>query len=432
MELRHCNRLAISLVRLSRQPKLCYSIRNFSSSSRLFPINSSQIIFKRSLSWQFWKSSTTIDPWPANVTQSTSESITIAPPTIPDIPKIEADEFGYIPEPPTMPSDVPIEFLLNAAGEPALSTLELGKWYLPTGWVQQGLDLIHANVGLPWWGTIIVGTFIIRMCTTPIAIYNQRNAARMQIHMPKLQELQAKLQEARIRNDQLAIMRAGSDLMEFMKYSDIKPWKAMLGPFMQMPFFVSLFLGIRGLANYPLESMMYGGVLWFSDLTVPDPYYILPIFTAVTMFITMELGIETGMRTANLGPMARNVLRAIPFLSLFFTVNFSSALTLYWAISNVISLAQSVILRQPSVRRALKLPAPPPKRIDTKIKKKKGLAGFRENYRNSKLLAEVEKRKQAGDDIFRRAGISSAVPTYKYDPTKVKENNPPQIRKSSQ
>lgn len=33
------------------------------------------------------------------------------------------------------------------------------------------------------------------------------------------------------------------------------------------------------------------------------------------------------------------------------------------------------------------------------------------------------------DDIFRRAGISSAVPTYKYDPTKVKENNPPQIRK---
>lgn len=35
------------------------------------------------------------------------------------------------------------------------------------------------------------------------------------------------------------------------------------------------------------------------------------------------------------------------------------------------------------------------------------------------------------DDIFRRAGISSAVPTYKYDPTKVKENNPPQIRKTS-
>lgn len=44
----------------------------------------------------------------------------------------------------------------------------------------------------------------MRLITIPIAIYNQRNAAQMQIHMPKLQELQGKLQEARIRNDQLA------------------------------------------------------------------------------------------------------------------------------------------------------------------------------------------------------------------------------------
>jgi len=110
----------------------------------------------------------------------------------------------------------------------------------------------------------MLGTLILRTFTVPIAIYNQRSAAKMQIHMPKLQELQGKLQEARIRNDQLAIMRAGSDLMEFMKYSDVKPWKAMLGPFMQMPFFISFFLGIRGLANYPLESMMYGGVFLVS------------------------------------------------------------------------------------------------------------------------------------------------------------------------
>ncbi|CAF1360777.1 unnamed protein product [Adineta steineri] len=444
MELRHCGRLVGSLVRLSRQPKLCYPIRNFSSSSRLFPINSSQLVLKRSLSWQFWNSSSStkaVDPWPANVTHTTPESITIAPPTsslspsptsaVSNVPTIEADEFGYIPEPPMIPSDVPVEFLLNAAGEPALSTLGLGQWYLPTGWVQQSLDLIHANLGLPWWATIMIGTLILRTATIPIAIYNQRSAGQMQLHMPKLQELQAKLQEARIRNDQLAIMRAGGDLMEFMKYSDVKPWKAMLGPFMQMPFFISFFLGIRALANYPLESMMFGGMLWFPDLTVPDPYYILPVFTACTMFLTMELGIETGMRTANLGPIGRNALRVIPFLSLIFTINFSSALTLYWATSNVISLAQSVVLRQPSIRRALRLPAPPPKRTEPKIKKKKGIAGFRENYRNSKLLAEVEKRKQLGDDIFRRAGISSAVPTYKYDPTKVKENNPPQIRKTS-
>lgn len=123
------------------------------------------MVVKRSLSWQFWKTSTTpppaagVDPWPTNATQSAVDPITIVPPSsiIPDVPKIEADEFGYIPEPPTIPSDVPIEFLLNSAGEPALSTLGLGKWYLPTGWVQQGLDFIHADLGLPWWATIMIG-----------------------------------------------------------------------------------------------------------------------------------------------------------------------------------------------------------------------------------------------------------------------------------
>ena len=100
-----------------------------------------------------------------------------------------------------------------------------------------------------------IGTLIMRLVTIPIAIYNQRNAGQMQIHMPKLQELQGKLQEARIRNDQLAsrnlfllfdtnssclilVMRAGNDLMEFMKHSDIKPWKAMMGPFMQVKQFI--------------------------------------------------------------------------------------------------------------------------------------------------------------------------------------------------
>ena len=48
------------------------------------------------------------------------------------------------------------------------------------------------------------GTLIMRTITMPIAIFNQRNAGQMQVHMPKLQELQGKLQEARIRNDQLA------------------------------------------------------------------------------------------------------------------------------------------------------------------------------------------------------------------------------------
>ena len=108
------------------------------------------------------------DSWPTNAIYPTPEAVAMTPPptsppipalqpTITDVPKIEADEFGYIPEPPLIPTEGPIEFYLNAAGEPALSTLGLGKWYLPTGWIQHGLDFLHANLGLPWWETIMIG-----------------------------------------------------------------------------------------------------------------------------------------------------------------------------------------------------------------------------------------------------------------------------------
>jgi len=50
-----------------------------------------------------------------------------------------------------------------------------------------------------------------------------------------------------------------------------------------------MFLGLRGLANLPLESFKYGGLWWFSDITMPDQFYILPVVTVITLGITLEV-----------------------------------------------------------------------------------------------------------------------------------------------
>ena len=55
-----------------------------------------------------------------------------------------------------------------------------------------------------------------------------------------------------------------------------------------MPIFLSVFFGLRGMAELPVESMRTGGALWFSDLTIPDAYYGLPLLTSLTLFITLE------------------------------------------------------------------------------------------------------------------------------------------------
>jgi len=57
----------------------------------------------------------------------------------------------------------------------------------------------------------------------------------------------------------------------------------------QIPIFISVYKGISEMAALPVVSMKSGGLLWFSDLTIADPYFALPLMTAATLFITIEV-----------------------------------------------------------------------------------------------------------------------------------------------
>lgn len=92
--------------------------------------------------------------------------------------------------------------------------------------------------------------------------------------------------------------------------------------FPQAPLFISFFMGLRGMTNVPVESMRTGGLFWFTDLTVVDQYYILPVVTSATMWLTIELGADsTKLSEANMQTM-KYVLRAMPVCILPFTINF--------------------------------------------------------------------------------------------------------------
>ena len=56
-----------------------------------------------------------------------------------------------------------------------------------------------------------------------------------------------------------------------------------------MPVFLSVFVGLRSMANLPVESMTTGGIFWFTDLTVTDPFYALPVLTMTTLLATIEV-----------------------------------------------------------------------------------------------------------------------------------------------
>jgi hypothetical protein len=59
----------------------------------------------------------------------------------------------------------------------------------------------------------------------------------------------------------------------------------------QIPIFLSMYRGLNGMAELPVVSMQTGGLLWFTDLTIQDPFYALPLMTVATLFVTIEVGL---------------------------------------------------------------------------------------------------------------------------------------------
>lgn len=122
---------------------------------------------------------------------------------------------------------------VNALGEPTLASLGLGG-KSPVGFVQTCLEFFHVSYGIPWWGTIVIGTIIIRTCMFPLVIMAQRNAARMNNCLPQMQVLQMKMTEARQTGNQYETMKYSQELMQFMREKQLNPLKNMIVPLAQV------------------------------------------------------------------------------------------------------------------------------------------------------------------------------------------------------
>lgn len=258
-----------------------------------------------------------------------------------------------IPEPPPIPAAPEVTEIV-AGAEPTFASLGLGGWS-PVGIVQNCMEYLHIGLDLPWWGVIAIGTVCVRVLLFPLVIASQRNAAKMNNNMPQLQFLQMKMSEARQAGNAIDSARYATEMVQFMKEKNVSPLKNMWVPLAQAPLFISFFVGLRQMANAPVDSMREGGLFWFTDLTVCDQFYALPIITSVTMFLTIELGTDSArMSAANMQTM-KYVLRAVPIFIFPFMINFPGAILCYWVCSNFFSLLQVGFLRIPKVRDYFKI-----------------------------------------------------------------------------
>lgn len=195
-----------------------------------------------------------------------------------------------------------------------------------------GLRTFH-GWGAPWWLSIVMLTIVVRTALFPLTVKQVKSMRRMQELRPELDEIRDKYQ-GRPREQQQAMMK----LYEEQK---ITPLGGCLPLVVQMPIFLGLYYTIREFEN--LQGFTSGGLLWFQDLTVADPFFVLPTVFVLTMMASQELTLR------NTAPQQRQLMRFLPVVFGAFMAfgGFPAGLFVYWIASNLITLVQNVLIYHP-------------------------------------------------------------------------------------
>ncbi|XP_064198310.1 mitochondrial inner membrane protein OXA1L [Anguilla rostrata] len=326
---------------------------------------------------------------------SLTSAVGPAPSLVPDASQI-ADHAPVIAQPiaeqVVEAAPTALDVLQGAGHELSLSELGLGS-HTPVGLIQNILEFLHLDVGLPWWGAIVAGTVLARCAVFPVIVKGQREAAKLNNVLPEMTKLSNRMNEAKRSGNKFEFSKAYSDMMLFQKKHNVNPLRGFLVPLVQAPVFISFFIALRKMSYLPVPSMQSGGLWWFTDLTAADPFYILPLAVTGTMFAILELGAESGIDNPNLRAM-KTVFRIMPFVILPLTINFPTAVFTYWLTSNLFSLGQVALLRHPAVRQRLKIP----ERITHPTSALPPSEGFiksiKTGWKNAQLAQQLEERER--------------------------------------
>ena len=189
---------------------------------------------------------------------------------------------------------------------------------VPLFWL---LSWLHEWVG-NWGVAIILLTVIIKLLFYPLSAASYRSMAKMRVVAPKLQRLKERYGEDRQRLQQA--------MMELYKTEKINPLGGCMPIMVQIPVFIALYWVL--LASVELRHTPF--YLWIDDLAAPDPWFILPILMAVTMWIQTSLNPEPP------DPVQAKVMKFMPIAFSIMFFFFPAGLVLYWLVNNVLSIAQ--------------------------------------------------------------------------------------------
>lgn len=205
------------------------------------------------------------------------------------------------------------------------------------------LLFFHDTLGIEWWLSIALLTVVIRTLLFPLTIRQVKSMRAMQELRPEMERIRTDYKDDP--------QEQQKELMKLYQESGVNPLGGCLPILIQMPIFIGVFYVIRkfggsagiiggggGSTAGTQPSFQEGGILWFTNLSLHDPYFILPIISAVTLLLAMEIS------SASMEPQQRWIMRVMPIVVTLFTWTFPAGLFMYWITSNLVTMVQNYLI----------------------------------------------------------------------------------------
>ena len=200
-------------------------------------------------------------------------------------------------------------------------------WWIaqPLFWL---LNKIFALVG-NWGVAIILLTVVVKAAFFKLSATSYRSMARMRKVQPKMLEIREQYADDKQKQSQA--------MMELYRKEKVNPMGGCLPILVQMPVFIALYWVLMESVELRHAPFM----LWIDDLSVMDPYFVLPVLMGASMWFMQKLN------PPPTDPMQAKIMQWLPIVFTFFFLWFPSGLVLYWVVNNLLSMAQQyVITRQ--------------------------------------------------------------------------------------
>ena len=227
------------------------------------------------------------------------------------------------------------------------------------------LEWFHGTVGLTWAVSIIALTVLVRIVMVPLTVRQIHSMQKLQMIAPELKAIQQKYKNDKQRQQQ--------EVMAFYKENKVNPAASCLPVLLQIPIFISLFFVLRDFEKevfpqYPGSDLGFLHVVPNITDQVSDHwsgYLLLILYVASQLLSTLLTPITDRTQRA--------IFIALPFVFIFFVINFPVGLMLYWVTTNLWTIGQGLVTRRlmprpatPAKRSSRTPPkeAPPPRKAD--------------------------------------------------------------------